>query len=47
MLMGSVKVGDYIICEGKSGKVRSISYNYKMLEDTDGSVIAFKNSQIF
>ncbi len=46
-MMGRVKVGDYIICDGTRGKVSSISYTSTMLEATDGSVIAFQNSQLF
>lgn len=47
LMMGRVKVGDYIICDGIRGKVSSISYTSTMLEATDGSVIAFQNSQLF
>lgn len=47
LMMGRVKVGDYIICDGSRGKVSSISYTSTMLEATDGSVIAFQNSQLF
>ena len=47
LMMGRVKVGDYIICDGTRGKVSRISYTSTMLEATDGSVIAFQNSQLF
>ncbi len=47
LMMGRVKVGDYIVCDGTRGKVSSISYTSTMLEATDGSVIAFQNSQLF
>lgn len=47
LMMGRVKVGDYIICDDTRGKVSSISYTSTMLEATDGSVIAFQNSQLF
>ena len=47
LMMGRVKVGDYIICDGTRGRVSSISYTSTMLEATDGSVIAFQNSQLF
>lgn len=47
LMMGRVKVGDYIICDGTRGKVSSISYTSTMLEATEGSVIAFQNSQLF
>ena len=47
LMMGRVKVGDYIICDGTRGKVSSISYTSTMIEAIDGSVIAFQNSQLF
>ena len=47
LMMGRVKVGDYIICDGTRGKVSSISYTSTMLEAIDGSVIAFQNAQLF
>ncbi len=47
LMMGRVKVGDYIICDGTRGRVSSISYTSTMLEAVDGSVIAFQNSQLF
>ena len=47
LMMGRVKVGDYIICDGTRGRVSSISYTSTMLEATDGSVIAFQNAQLF
>ena len=34
LMMGRVKVGDYIICDGTRGKVSSISYTSTMLEAT-------------
>ena len=47
LMMGRVKVGDYIICDGTRGRVSSITYTSTMLEATDGSVIAFQNAQLF
>lgn len=47
LMMGRVKVGDYIICDGTRGRVSSISYTSTQLEATDGSVIAFQNAQLF
>ena len=47
LMMGRVKVGDYIICDGTRGRVSSISYTSTMIEGIDGSVIAFQNSQLF
>lgn len=47
LMAGRIKIGDYIQCDGVRGKVSSISYTSTMLEATDGSVIAFQNSQLF
>ena len=47
LMAGRVKIGDYIICEGTRGRVTSISYTSTIVEATDGSVIAFQNSQLF
>lgn len=47
LMAGRIKIGDYIQCDGIRGKVSSISYTSTMLEATDGSVIAFQNSQLF
>ncbi len=47
LMAGRIKVGDWIICDGIRGKVSSISYTSTMLETTDGSTMAFQNSQLF
>jgi len=47
LMAGRIKVGDLIECDGIRGKVASISYTSTLLEATDGSVIAFQNSQLF
>lgn len=47
LMMGRIKIGDYIECDGTRGKVSCISYTSTMIEATDGSVIAFQNSQLF
>ena len=47
LMAGRIKIGDYIICDGTRGRVSSINYTSTMLEAIDGSVIAFKNSQLF
>lgn len=47
LMAGRIKVGDQIICDGIRGKVTSISYTSTMITATDGSVIAFTNSQLF
>lgn len=47
LMAGRIKIGDYIICDDVRGKVSSINYTSTILEATDGSVIAFQNSQLF
>ncbi len=47
LMTGRVKIGDLIECDGYRGTVSSISYTSTMLNVTDGSVIAFQNSQLF
>ena len=47
LMAGRLKVGDWIICDGTRGQVSSISYTSTMVNTTDGSVIAFQNSQLF
>ena len=47
LMTGRIKVGDLIECDGIRGKVTSISYVSTLIESTDGSVIAFQNSQLF
>ena len=47
LMTGRIKVGDLIECDGVRGKVASISYTSTLIEASDGSVIAFQNSQLF
>lgn len=47
LMMGRIKVGDLIECDGIRGKVSSISYTSTLMDTIDGSVIAFQNSQLF
>ena len=47
LMAGRVKIGDYIVCEGTRGRVSSINYTSTIVEATDGSIIAFQNSQLF
>lgn len=47
LMMGRIKIGDFIDCDGTRGKVTSISYTSTLIEAMDGSVIAFQNSQLF
>lgn len=47
LMTGRIKIGDLIVCDGVRGTVTSISYTSTMITATDGSVIAFTNSQLF
>jgi small-conductance mechanosensitive channel len=47
LMAGRIKIGDLIVCDGVRGTVSSISYTSTMIDTTDGSVIAFQNSQLF
>lgn len=47
LMAGRIKIGDLIVCDGIRGTVTSISYTSTMITATDGSVIAFQNSQLF
>lgn len=47
LMMGRIKIGDLIVCDGVRGTVSSISYTSTMIDTVDGSVIAFQNSQLF
>ena len=47
LMSGRVRVGDYIECDGITGKVESITYQNTLVTTLDGSVIAFLNSALF
>lgn len=47
LMAGRIKIGDLIVCDGIRGKVSSINYTSTIIEASDGSVIAFQNSQLF
>ena len=47
LMTGRIKVGDLIECDGIRGSVSSINYTSTMVNTTDGSGIAFQNSQLF
>ena len=47
LMTGRIKIGDLIVCDGVRGRVSSISYISTTIDTTDGSVIAFQNSQLF
>ena len=47
LMAGRIRIGDLIVCDGIRGTVTSITYTSTMITATDGSVIAFTNSQLF
>ncbi len=47
LMTGRLRVGDYIECDGITGKVESISYQSTQVVTADGCVIAFLNSTLF
>lgn len=47
LMSGRVRVGDYIECDGITGKVESITYQNTQITTLDGSVIAFLNTALF
>ena len=47
LMTGRVRVGDYIECDGITGKVESITYQSTQIITLDGSVVAILNSDLF
>ena len=47
LMTGRVRVGDYIECDGLTGKVESITYQSTQITTLDGSVVAILNSDLF
>lgn len=47
LMTGRIRVGDFIECDGVTGRVESISYQSTQVTTLDGSVIAFLNTQLF
>lgn len=47
LMSGRVRVGDYIECDGMTGKVESITYQSTQIITLDGSVVAILNSDLF
>lgn len=47
LMSGRLRVGDYIECEGITGKVESITYQSTQIVTLDGSIITFRNSDLF
>ncbi len=47
LMTGRLRVGDYIECDGITGKVESITYQSTQIVTADGCVIAFLNKALF
>ena len=47
LMAGRIRVGDKISCNGVRGIVRRVSYQTTQVEDEDGSLIAFTNTDLF
>ena len=47
LMLGRMRPGDVVECDGVRGSVASIGYRTTTLETVDGSVICFQNSQLF
>ena len=47
LMAGRIKVGDKISCDGVRGIVKRVSYQTTTIEDEDGSLIAFTNTDLF
>ena len=47
LMAGRIRVGDKISCDGVRGIVKRVSYQTTQVQDEDGSLIAFTNSDLF
>jgi small-conductance mechanosensitive channel len=47
LMAGRIRVGDKIACDGVRGIVKRVSYQTTQVEDEDGSLIAFTNTDLF
>ena len=47
LMAGRIRVGDKISCDGIRGIVKQVSYQTTQVEDEDGSLIAFTNTDLF
>ena len=47
LMAGRIRVGDKISCDGVRGVVKRVSYQTTQVEDEDGSIIAFTNTELF
>lgn len=47
LMAGRIRVGDKISCDGVRGRVQRVSYLTTQIEEEDGSIIAFTNTDLF
>lgn len=47
LMAGRIRVGDIISCDGVRGVVKQVGYQTTQVEDEDGSLIAFTNTDLF
>ena len=47
LMADRIRVGDKISCDGVRGVVKRVSYQTTQVEDEDGSLIAFTNTELF
>ena len=47
LMAGRIRIGDKISCDGVRGIVKRVSYQTTQVEDEDGSLIAFTNTDLF
>ena len=47
LMAGRIRIGDKISCDGVRGVVKRVSYQTTQVEDEDGSIIAFTNTDLF
>ena len=47
LMAGRIRVGDKISCDGVRGVVQRVSYLTTQIEEEDGSIIAFTNTDLF
>lgn len=47
MMMGRVKIGDYVMCENVRGRVVDIQYRTTQIETEDGAIVSFFNTAFF
>ena len=47
LMAGRIRVGEKISCDGVRGTVKRVSYQTTQVEEEDGSLIAFTNTELF